>query len=55
MMSSPEQIEYSSKVLISPDHRHKDINIDVATKSYTIGCNRKDKATHIWKPAANQA
>ena len=55
LMSSPEQIESTSRVCIPPDHWHINADVDVATKSHTTGCNIKDKATRIQKPAANQA
>ena len=55
LMSSPEQIKSTSRVRIPPDHRHINADVDVTTKSHTTGCNIKDKATLIQKPAANQA
>ena len=32
---------------ISLDYRHIEVNIEVATESYTTECNCKDKATQI--------
>ena len=55
VMSSSEQIEYASRVLICPDHQHIDINVDVATKKLCHRMQPQRQATRIQKPAANQA